>query len=77
MVVCLCANVTDRELDAVIAGGARSVKAVARRCGAGAGCGACHLAIRDQIRAHVRTSAETVVESAPDLGALAPSLATA
>lgn len=41
MYVCICHAVTGEELDAVVAGGARSVDAVGERCGAGTGCGTC------------------------------------
>jgi bacterioferritin-associated ferredoxin len=47
MIVCLCANVSERELVATIASGATTVKEVGRRCGAGAGCGACKPLIRE------------------------------
>ena len=46
MIVCLCANVSERELVATITAGATTVKEVGRRCGAGAGCGACKPLIR-------------------------------
>ena len=45
--MCLCANVSERELVATIAAGATTVKEVGRRCGAGAGCGACKPLIRE------------------------------
>ena len=47
MIVCLCANVSERELIATIAAGATTVKEVGRRCGAGAGCGACKPLVRE------------------------------
>jgi bacterioferritin-associated ferredoxin len=47
MIVCLCANVSERELVAIIAAGATTVREVGRRCGAGAGCGACKPLIRE------------------------------
>ncbi len=47
MIVCLCANVSERELVATIAAGATTVKEVGRRCGAGTGCGACKPLIRE------------------------------
>ena len=47
MIVCLCANVSERELVAIIAAGAMTVKEFGRRCGAGAGCGACKPLIRE------------------------------
>jgi len=47
MIVCLCANVSERQLAATIAAGATTVKEVGRRCGAGTGCGACKPLIRE------------------------------
>jgi len=47
MIVCLCANVSERELAATISAGASTVKEVGRRCGAGTGCGACKPLIRE------------------------------
>lgn len=41
MVVCVCRCVTEREIARAIREGATSAEAVARRCGAGTGCGAC------------------------------------
>ena len=50
MIVCVCANLSERTLRTVIADGATTLREVQRRCGAGAGCGACHAAIRECIR---------------------------
>ncbi len=47
MIVCLCANVTERELVETVQAGAATVKEVGRRCGAGTGCGACKPLIRE------------------------------
>lgn len=47
MIVCLCANVTERQLVETIAAGATTVKEIGRRCGAGTGCGACKPLIRE------------------------------
>jgi bacterioferritin-associated ferredoxin len=47
MIVCLCSNVSERELLATIAAGATTVKEIGRRCGAGAGCGACKPLIKE------------------------------
>jgi bacterioferritin-associated ferredoxin len=52
MIVCVCANVSERELRATIDDGATTVKEIGRRCGAGAGCGECRSAIRDCLREH-------------------------
>jgi bacterioferritin-associated ferredoxin len=65
MVVCICANVSERELRAVIADGATTTKEVARRCGAGAGCGACRPFIRESIR-QCRVAAEAAAVAAAD-----------
>jgi bacterioferritin-associated ferredoxin len=50
MIICLCANVSEQELRTTIADGASTVKEVGRRCGAGAGCGACKPMIRECLR---------------------------
>lgn len=61
MIVCLCANVSERKLDATIAGGATTLKEVERRCGAGAGCGTCRPMIRERLKLH-RAAARAAVE---------------
>jgi bacterioferritin-associated ferredoxin len=52
MIVCLCANVSERELRATIADGATTMREIGRRCGAGAGCGECRSAVRECLREH-------------------------
>jgi bacterioferritin-associated ferredoxin len=47
MLVCHCKRVYDRQIRHAAREGAVSVQAVARECGAGAGCGGCHSAIED------------------------------
>jgi len=42
MYVCSCAAVTDAEVRACIASGARTVAEVGDACAAGTGCGSCH-----------------------------------
>ena len=42
MYVCLCKGVTDAEVRAALAAGARDVTDLSRACEAGAGCGGCH-----------------------------------
>lgn len=64
MIVCLCANVTERELVATITAGATTVKEIGRRCGAGTGCGSCKPLIREYL-AHCRAAAEGALEPAP------------
>ena len=46
MFICHCLAVTDREIRASIEAGARDVPAIGERCGAGTGCGGCHLELR-------------------------------
>jgi bacterioferritin-associated ferredoxin len=50
MIVCLCHPTSDRELDAIIDDGARTVEEISRRCGAGTGCGACLGELRDRLQ---------------------------
>ena len=66
MIVCLCANVSERELVTTITAGATTVKEVGRRCGAGAGCGACKPLVREclsRCRAAAVQEAAAVVAS--------------
>ncbi len=51
VIVCLCHPTSDRDLDAVIDDGARTVQEIGRRCGAGTGCGACVDELRDRLNA--------------------------
>jgi bacterioferritin-associated ferredoxin len=49
MIVCLCHPTSDRDLDAVIDDGARTVEEIGRRCGAGTGCGTCLGELRERL----------------------------
>ncbi|MGE0548921.1 MAG: bacterioferritin-associated ferredoxin [Kofleriaceae bacterium] len=51
MLICLCHPTSDRDVDAAIDEGARTVQDIARRCGAGSGCGACIEELRDRLNA--------------------------
>jgi len=42
MYACICMGVTENEVNAEIALGARSIEQVGERCHAGTGCGSCH-----------------------------------
>ncbi|MCC6849976.1 MAG: (2Fe-2S)-binding protein [Deltaproteobacteria bacterium] len=66
MIVCLCANVSEREIIETIAAGATTVKEIGRRCGAGTGCGACKPLIRECL---ARCRAAAAMEAAPAVGA--------
>ena len=74
MIICVCANVSERKLRAVIADGATTLREVERRCGAGAGCGACRNAIRECIR---ECRAETQTVPPQQVALPTPELATA
>ncbi len=76
MIVCLCADVSDREIRSTIADGASTVKEVGRRCGAGTGCGACRPLIRECLRQHRAAAAASEVD-ADFAGAVVPELAPA
>jgi len=49
MVLCICRSLTDREVDATIQDGARSLTEVAEACGAGTDCGSCVPAIEARL----------------------------
>jgi bacterioferritin-associated ferredoxin len=49
MVLCICRSLTDREVDAAIQDGARSLTEVAEACGAGTDCGSCLQAIEARL----------------------------
>ena len=51
-ILCHCEGVRDREIEAAVVGGADSVEAVTAACGAGRGCGTCHVWIRQVLAAH-------------------------
>jgi bacterioferritin-associated ferredoxin len=70
MIVCLCANVSERELVATIEAGATTVKEVGRKCGAGTGCGACKPLIRECL-SRCRAAALAETAGAPPVAAVA------
>lgn len=49
MILCNCQSVSDREVDAAIQGGARSLAEVSRACGAGVDCGCCRGMIEQRL----------------------------
>jgi len=51
MILCLCHPVSDRDVDAIIDEGARTVQEISQRCGAGTGCGACVGELRERLAA--------------------------
>ncbi len=49
MIVCSCKATSDRDIKRAIKDGARTLDQVAKKCGAGGGCGACHEFICDML----------------------------
>jgi len=73
MIVCLCANVSERKLLETIAAGAATVKEVGRRCGAGTGCGACKPLIRECLaRCRAAAAADPVASVSPLVAPVEP-----
>lgn len=54
MIVCVCKQVSEREVDALLASGCRTVAEVARRTGAGTDCGCCAAALREAVCGRTR-----------------------
>jgi len=76
MIVCLCANVSERELAETITAGATTMKEVARRCGAGTGCGACKPLIRECL-SRCRAAALSEAATAPTVATITTEPASA
>jgi bacterioferritin-associated ferredoxin len=57
MIVCMCYPARDRDIDAVIDEGARTVEEIGERCRAGTGCGMCHDELRERLCARGANSA--------------------
>jgi bacterioferritin-associated ferredoxin len=57
MIVCLCHPTSDRDVDAIIDEGARTVEDIGRRCGAGTGCGMCRQELRERLDARGQSGA--------------------
>lgn len=72
MIVCVCAGVSERKLHAVIAEGATTMKDVERRCGAGAGCGACRPLVRECLRECRAAAPQATIDFMSDAIQLAP-----
>jgi bacterioferritin-associated ferredoxin len=65
MIICLCAAVTDRDLDKVIEDGASTVEEVGRRCGAGTGCGSCLAELRERLGGDADPGASACASTRP------------
>jgi bacterioferritin-associated ferredoxin len=66
MIVCLCHPTSDRDVDAIIDEGARTVEEISRRCGAGTGCGACVGELHERLAAKGAGSASCSRDCAPE-----------
>ncbi|TWG90174.1 assimilatory nitrate reductase catalytic subunit/bacterioferritin-associated ferredoxin [Nocardioides sp. J9] len=65
MIVCQCRVVTDRDVDAALADGARTVAAVCRSTGAAQDCGSCIFSVKAQVvRHHVQECAHLQADGA-------------
>lgn len=71
MIVCHCRAVNHREIEAVVADGARSIPEVTRACGAGGDCGGCHPTIADLVVESVEAVAEALTPRRAGVGAAA------
>jgi bacterioferritin-associated ferredoxin len=50
--VCHCTGLTDREIEAEVAAGARTIEDLAECCGAGSECGGCWPALEEVLEHH-------------------------
>lgn len=50
MIVCVCKRISERELEAAIAEGASTVKALSRKTGCGTQCGRCVPTVREMLK---------------------------
>jgi bacterioferritin-associated ferredoxin len=58
LIVCSCHGVTDREIRRLARSGASTLREVAERCSAGAGCGGCRAGVRAILRQHAEATRE-------------------
>jgi len=65
MIVCMCFPASDRDIDAVIDEGARTVEDIGRKCGAGTGCGTCVGELRERLASRGANGCSR--DCAPDL----------
>jgi bacterioferritin-associated ferredoxin len=70
MIVCHCHAINDRIIRDIVRAGAGSPRAVARACGAGAGCGGCRHAVERIIESEQCARSESMFsqESMSDVG---------
>lgn len=67
MIICLCRNKTDRDVNRAIDAGATSVRDL-QRCGIGTDCGSCHNLLRQMLAdANAAAARESVCACGSDL----------
>jgi bacterioferritin-associated ferredoxin len=71
MILCICQSVSDREVDAAIRDGARSVADVSRACGAARDCGCCRQAIEQRIHRGCESACADCPRLTPELASAA------
>lgn len=68
MIICHCHAINDRTIRDVIRSGARSPSAVAKACGAGAGCGGCRRAVQSIVESeHCQAESVFSAEALPEI----------
>jgi bacterioferritin-associated ferredoxin len=75
MIVCFCHPTSDRDVDAIIDEGARTVEDIGRRCGAGTGCGSCLDDLRERLSQRGASSCPRDCDRAPSDDDAAPLVA--
>jgi bacterioferritin-associated ferredoxin len=70
MIVCMCYPASNRDIDAVIDEGARTVEEIGARCRAGIGCGMCQDDLRERLQARGCGSNGATRDCASDLVSL-------
>jgi bacterioferritin-associated ferredoxin len=70
MIVCMCYPASNRDIDAVIDEGARTVEEIGQRCRAGTGCGMCQDDLRERLQARGCGSNAATRDCASDLVSL-------
>src|SRR5688500_6965257 len=70
MIVCHCHAINDRTIRDTVRAGAHSPRAVARACGAGAGCGGCRHSVERIIESEQCTRSDSLfsAEGLPEIG---------
>ncbi len=71
MIICHCAVVNHRDIEATVDAGARTVSEVGDMCGAGISCRGCVTAIADVVARHLDVPVESVCDVSVGVGTAA------